>query len=57
MTEESRPPFTYETTAAKVHVAENAWNTQEPERVSGAYTIDSVWQNRSEFITGRDTIV
>lgn len=60
MTEESRPPFppfNYETAAAKVQSAENAWNTRDPERVSQAYAIDSTWRNRSEFLTGRDAIV
>jgi nuclear transport factor 2 (NTF2) superfamily protein len=38
-------------------MAEDAWNTREPERVSLAYTIDSVWRNRNEFLTGRDAIV
>ena len=50
------PPFTIETAAQKVRMAEDAWNTRDPERVSLAYTPDSVWRNRSEFLTGRDAI-
>jgi len=51
------PPFTRETAIKKVRAAEDAWNTREPERVSLAYTTDSVWRNRSEFVQGRDAIV
>lgn len=51
------PPFTFETAMAKVRAAEDAWNSRDPERVSLAYTVDSVWRNRSEFITGREQIV
>lgn len=50
------PPFTAETAAAKVQAAEDAWNTRDPERVSLAYTPDSVWRNREEFLTGREAI-
>ena len=50
------PPFTPETAAQKVRMAEDAWNTRDPERVSLAYTPDSVWRNRSEFLAGRDAI-
>ncbi len=50
------PPFTLETAIAKVQAAENAWNTRDPERVALAYTEDSEWRNRSEFLSGRDTI-
>jgi uncharacterized protein len=50
------PPFTLETAKDKVQAAENAWNTRDPEKVSLAYTEDSEWRNRSEFITGRATI-
>jgi uncharacterized protein len=50
------PPFTLETAKAKVQAAENAWNTRDPERVVMAYTEDSEWRNRSEFITGRAAI-
>ncbi len=48
--------FTEETARAKVQAAEDAWNTRDPERVSRAYTPDSVWRNRDEFITGREEI-
>ncbi len=51
------PPFTAETAAQKARMAEDAWNTREPERVALAYTEDSRWRNRAEFITGRDEIV
>ncbi|MGY2129541.1 nuclear transport factor 2 family protein [Blastococcus sp. SYSU DS0617] len=51
------PPFTRETAVQKVRLAEDAWNTRDPENVAGAYTADSRWRNRSEFITGRDEIV
>ncbi|HEX5117696.1 MAG TPA: nuclear transport factor 2 family protein [Pseudonocardiaceae bacterium] len=51
------PPFTRETAAKKVQAAEDAWNTCDPERVSLAYTPDSVWRNRDSFVTGRAEIV
>ena len=51
------PPFTRETAAQKVRMAEDAWNTREPERVSLAYTVDCVWKNRAEFLSGREMIV
>lgn len=51
------PPFTYETAIQKVQMAEDGWNSQDPERVSKAYTIDTEWRNRSEFVTGRDAVV
>ena len=51
------PPFDSETAAQKVRMAEDAWNTREPERVALAYTPDSVWRNRAEFISGRREIV
>lgn len=51
------PPFTAETAARKVQAAEDAWNTRDPERVAAAYTPDSVWRNRHEFVTGRAQIV
>jgi nuclear transport factor 2 (NTF2) superfamily protein len=51
------PPFTAETAARKARAAEDAWNTREPERVALAYTEDSVWRNRAEFLTGRAEIV
>jgi nuclear transport factor 2 (NTF2) superfamily protein len=50
------PPFTLETATAKVQAAENAWNTRDPERVALAYTEDSEWRNRSEFLSGRAAI-
>ncbi len=50
------PPFTEETARIKVKAAEDAWNTRDAERVAGAYTEDSVWRNRDEFITGRAAI-
>ncbi len=50
------PPFTLETAVAKVKAAEDAWNSCDPERVAGAYTEDSVWRNRDEFIRGRAEI-
>jgi uncharacterized protein len=51
------PPFDETGALAKVQAAEDAWNTRDPERVAAAYTVDSVWRNRDEFITGRDEIV
>ena len=51
------PPFTPETAAEKVRLAEDAWNTRDSERVAGAYTPDSLWRNRAEFLQGRDAIV
>lgn len=51
------PPFTVETAAQKVRMAEDAWNTRDPERVSLAYTPDSRWRNRSDFLAGRAEIV
>jgi nuclear transport factor 2 (NTF2) superfamily protein len=51
------PPFTRETAAQKVRMAEDAWNTRDPEKVALAYTIDSTWRNRSEFFSGREAIV
>ncbi len=50
------PPFTLETAKAKVQTAENAWNTRNPEIVALAYTEDSQWRNRAEFLSGRDEI-
>ena len=47
------PPFYPETAAQKVRMAEDAWNTRDPVRVALAYTPDSAWRNRSEFMTGR----
>jgi nuclear transport factor 2 (NTF2) superfamily protein len=51
------PPFTRETAAKKVRAAEDAWNTRNAEKVALAYTPDSVWRNRSEFLHGRGEIV
>jgi nuclear transport factor 2 (NTF2) superfamily protein len=51
------PPFDEESARTKVQAAEDAWNTQDPERVSLAYTEDSVWRNRDQFVTGREAIV
>jgi nuclear transport factor 2 (NTF2) superfamily protein len=50
------PPFTEETARQKVQAAENAWNTKDPERVALAYTIDTEWRNRAEFLKGRDEV-
>jgi nuclear transport factor 2 (NTF2) superfamily protein len=58
--EESRPPlppFTRQSAILKARKAEDAWNTRDPERVSLAYTADSVWRNRSTFLRGRPAIV
>jgi len=51
------PPFTLETAIQKIQMAEDAWNSQDPERVSKAYTVDSEWRNRDQFINGREAIV
>ena len=51
------PPFTMESAIHKVRMAEDAWNRRDPEKVSLAYTVDSVWRNRSEFLIGREAIV
>ena len=50
------PPFTLATALQKVQAAEDAWNTRDPERVALAYTIDTEWRNRSEFLSGREAI-
>ncbi|CAO4151790.1 nuclear transport factor 2 family protein [Methylorubrum aminovorans] len=50
------PPFTDETAAQKARMAEDAWNSRDPERVALAYTPDSVWRNRAEFVKGREAI-
>ena len=57
MTRPPLPPFDAETAVQKVRMGEDAWNTRDPEKVAGAYTVDSRWRNRSEFLTGRDEIV
>ncbi len=51
-----KPPFTRETALEKVKMAENAWNSQDPDRVALAYTEDSDWRNRDEFFKGREAI-
>ncbi len=51
------PPFTPETAAHKARAAEDAWNSRDPDKVSLAYTPDSVWRNRTEFLQGREAIV
>ena len=51
------PPFTRETATQKVRMAEDAWNTRDPERVALAYTIDTQWRNRAEFPSGREEVV
>jgi nuclear transport factor 2 (NTF2) superfamily protein len=51
------PPFTPESAAEKVRKAEDAWNSRDPQRVSLAYTVDSRWRNRGEFVSGRAAIV
>jgi nuclear transport factor 2 (NTF2) superfamily protein len=50
------PPFNMETALQKVQAAEEAWNTRDPERVALAYTIDTEWRNRTEFINGREEV-
>lgn len=50
------PPFTLETATLKVQLAEDAWNSRDPERVALAYSEDSAWRNRSEFFSGREAI-
>jgi nuclear transport factor 2 (NTF2) superfamily protein len=50
------PPFTPETAAQKARMAEDAWNTRDPARVALAYTVDSHWRNRTEFVSGREAI-
>jgi uncharacterized protein len=57
MTRPPLPPFTFETALQKVRMAEDAWNSREPARVVLAYSTDSRWRNRSEFVVGSDAIV
>lgn len=60
MTDQSRPPFppfSFETAEMKVRAAENAWNLQVPENIALAYSMDSQWRNRSEFVNGRAEII
>ena len=51
------PPFDRDAAIKKVRLAEDAWNTRDPEKVAQAYTIDSVWRNRAEFLSGREAII
>ncbi len=51
------PPFTLETATRKVQAAEDAWNTRDPIRVSLAYTPDTEWRNRADFVNGREQVV
>lgn len=51
------PPFNMETALQKVQLAEDAWNSQDPDRISKAYTIDTEWRNRTDFVNGRDEVV
>jgi nuclear transport factor 2 (NTF2) superfamily protein len=51
------PPFSLETAKEKIQLAEDAWNSQDPEKISKAYTINSEWRNRDTFVSGRDEII
>lgn len=51
------PPFTLATALQKVQLAEEAWNSQDPQQIAKAYTFDTEWRNRTEFINGRDEVV
>ena len=55
-TQTIQPPFTHETALKKVQMAEDAWNSRDPERVALAYSFDSEWRNRAEFLRGRNEI-
>lgn len=57
MTRPPLPPFTHESAIQKVRLAEDGWNSKDPDKVSLAYTPDSIWRNRSRFIQGRSAIV
>ena len=57
MTRPPLPPFTRETAIQKIRLAEDAWNSRDPEKVALAYTPDSYWRNRAEFVTGREEII
>ncbi|HEX8464249.1 MAG TPA: DUF1348 family protein, partial [Abditibacterium sp.] len=60
MTNQTRPPlppFSLESARQKVRMAQDAWNSRDPERVAGAYTPDSRWRNRDEFLEGREAII
>ncbi len=50
------PPFTLDTALQKVQMAEDAWNTKDPEKICQAYTLDTEWRNRTEFLNGREEI-
>ena len=56
MTTAIKPPFSLKTALEKVQRAEDLWNSKDPERVARAYTVDSKWRNRSEFVQGRESI-
>jgi len=51
------PPFTIETAMEKIQMAEDAWNSRDPQRVAQAYTVDSEWRNRHLFVNGREEII
>ena len=51
------PPFTVQTATEKVRLAEDGWNSRDPQKVALAYTVDSYWRNRAEFLQGREAIV
>ena len=51
------PPFNVETAKQKIQMAEDAWNSKDPEKIALAYSVDSEWRNRSEFINGRSAII
>jgi uncharacterized protein len=57
MTRPPLPPFTLETAKQKVRLAEDGWNSRDPEKVALAYSVDSVWRNRVEFPKGREEII
>ena len=56
MTRMPVPPFSYDDAVKKVRMAEDAWNTRDPEKVALAYTPDTKWRNRSDFLNGRDAV-
>lgn len=56
MTRPPVPPFSFEDAVKKVRMAEDAWNTRDPDKVALAYTPDTTWRNRSEFLNGRDEV-
>lgn len=51
------PPFTLETALQKVQMAEDAWNTRDPQKVAMAYTVDTEWRNRDQFVNGRQEVI